>query len=274
MGLPMARNMARAGIDVRAWNRSAEKAASLADDGATVAGSPAEAADGATVLLTMLADADAVTETVKQALPALGAGTIWLQMSTIGEAGTDRCAELAAEHALTLLDAPVLGTKAPAEQGKLVVLCSGDESLRGRVDGIFDAIAARTMWVGEVGQGTRLKLVANGWVLTIVEGTAETVALAQGMGLDPALLFEAVQGGAMDLPYLHMKGQAILDGNFEPSFRLALAMKDAGLIEESARRRDLELPLFSLIKEQMAKAAPDHGDEDMIATYFASAPEG
>ena len=128
------------------------------------------------------------------------------------------------------------------------------------------------MWLGELGTGTRLKLVVNAWVLTVVEGGAETIALAEGLGLDPSLLFEAIDGGALDLPYLRLKGKAIAERNFEPSFRLTLAAKDARLIEESAQRRELDVPLFSTIRRRLAEGAKDHGDEDMSATYWTSAP--
>ena len=210
MGFPMARNLARSGISVRAWNRSRDKAEPLAKDGAQVCDSPAEAAEGASVILTMLADANAVLNVVTgergafSALPpATGSGTvdgvIWLQISTIGEAGTERCADLAGQHEIPFVDAPVLGTRQPAEQGKLVVLASGP-ALRARLNPIFDAIGQKTLWVGEAGAGTRLKLVTNNWVLTVTEGTAETIALAEGFGLDPRLFFEAVSGGPWICP--------------------------------------------------------------------------
>jgi 3-hydroxyisobutyrate dehydrogenase len=272
MGLGMARNIAKAGFRVRAWNRTTEKARSLKDDGAEVLDSPREAADGADVILTILADADAVSGAIDDAAQSAGSEAIWLQMSTIGEAGIERCAEVAEQHGLTLIDAPVLGTKQPAEEGKLVVLASGPEAARERVQPIFDAVGQKTIWVGEAGAGTRLKMVANSWVLTIAEGVAESVALAEGLGLDPNLLLDAVEGGALDLPYLRMKGKAIMERNFEPSFRLALAAKDARLIEEAARRRELDLPLFSTISRRMAEGAEAHGDEDFSATYWTSAP--
>jgi 3-hydroxyisobutyrate dehydrogenase len=185
MGLPMARNLARAGLDVRAWNRSSEKAQPLTEDGAVVASTPAEAVQGAAVIVTMLTDADAVLESIdgeQGALSAAGDSTIWVQMSTIGEAGTERCAELARQRGVGYVDAPVLGTKQPAEEGKLVVLASGPEDLRERVAPVFDAVGQRTLWVGEAGQGTRLKLVTNSWIVTVVEGVAETVVLAEGLG--------------------------------------------------------------------------------------------
>ena len=272
MGLPMARNLARAGIDVSAWNRTPEKAQPLTDDGVRVCQSPREAAENADVIITMLANGDAVLASIEDVLPAAGEDTIWLQMSTIGEEATDRCAQLASEHDVALIDAPVLGTKKPAEDGKLVVLASGPHELRPRLDPIFDAVAQKTIWVGEAGAGTRLKIATNSWVLTVTEGCAETIALAQGLDLDPSLLFEALDGGTLDLPYFRMKGTAILEGNFEPMFRLALAAKDAGLVEDSARRHDLNLPLFSTIKERMLEGAEEHGDKDMCATWFTSAP--
>jgi 3-hydroxyisobutyrate dehydrogenase len=126
--------------------------------------------------------------------------------------------------------------------------------------------------VGDAGTGTRLKLATNSWVLTVVEGTAEMIAFAQGLGVDPSLVLEALSGGALDLPYLQMKGKAIIEGNFEPSFALKLASKDAQLIDEAARERGLDLPLLSLLQLRLAKGAEQHGDEDMIATYLTSAP--
>jgi 3-hydroxyisobutyrate dehydrogenase len=193
-------------------------------------------------------------------------------MSTIGERGTERCAEIAGSHRLTLIDAPVLGTKQPAEEGKLVILASGPEEEREHVQPIFDAIGQKTMWVGELGAGTRLKMVVNSWVLTVVEGTAETIALAEGLGLDPELLLDAIEGGTLDLPYLRMKAKAIAARDFEPMFRLTLAAKDARLIEESAQRHDLDVPLFSTIRRRLAEGAKEHGEEDFSATYWTSAP--
>ncbi|HEY4826217.1 MAG TPA: NAD(P)-dependent oxidoreductase [Solirubrobacteraceae bacterium] len=273
MGLPMARNIARSGMKVRGWNRTIEKASSLEDDGVQVCETPRDAAAGANVILTMLADGDAVIDAVEHAIDKASDDVLWLQMSTIGEAATDRCAEVAQSHSLTLIDAPVLGTKQPAEDGKLVVLASGPADARARVQPIFDAVGQKTIWVGEAGAGTRLKMVANSWVLTVTEGTAETIALAEGLGLDPQLFLDAVEGGALDLPYLRMKGKAIIGRDFEASFRLRLAAKDARLIEESAQRHDIDVPLFSTIRRRLAEGAKEHGDKDFCATYLTSAPK-
>ncbi len=205
--------------------------------------------------------------------PADGDGVLWLQMSTIGEAGTERCADLAGRRDVVLIDAPVLGTRQPADEGKLVVLASGPATVRNRVQPVFDAVGQKTIWVGEAGAGTRLKLVANNWVLTVTEGTAETLALAQGFGLDPRLFLEAIGGGTLDLPYLQIKSKAILDQDYTPSFRLALAAKDAALVAESAERHHLDVPLTGLLRDRLAEGAREHGDKDMAATYLTSAPE-
>jgi 3-hydroxyisobutyrate dehydrogenase len=272
MGFAMARNILGAGIEVRAWNRSVEKAQPLAEDGARLVESPSEAARGAGVVLTMLADTDAVAETMQAALATVEPSALWLQMSTVGEEGTERCIELAGDHGIAFVDAPVLGTKAPAEQGKLVVLASGPPELRPRVQPIFDAVGQRTMWIDDAaGAATRMKLVVNSWVLTVTEGAAETIALAEGLGLDPSLLFEALDGGTLDLPYLRMKGQAMIERNFEPMFRLELAAKDARLVEDAAKQRDLDLPMLSAIARRMTEGVAQHGDKDMAATYLTSA---
>lgn len=273
MGFPIARNLAGAGFPVRAWNRSRERAEPLISDGVELAGTPAEACGVAEIVLTMLADADAVLETMSSAFEVEPVdGAVWLQMSTIGEEGTERCRALADEHGLAFVDAPVLGTKQPAEQRKLVIMASGAREFESRLAPIFDAIGQRTMWVGEAGSATRLKVAVNSWILSVVEGAAETLALAEGMGLDPGLVLEAVSGGSLDLPYLQTKGKAILQRDFEPSFRLALAAKDAGLVEESAERHGLDLPLARIIHQRLAQGAAEHGDADMAATYLTSAP--
>ena len=198
MGAPMARNLARAGHDVRAWNRSADKAAPLRDDGVDVRADPADAAAGADVVLTMLSDADAVLDVARRA--RLAEGQIWWQASTIGIDGIEQCAALAQETGATLVDAPVLGTRIPAEEGKLVILASGPDAALAACAPLFDAVGQRTMRIGPAGTATRLKLAVNTWVLAVTQGTAETIALAQALGLDPALVFDALEGGALTSP--------------------------------------------------------------------------
>jgi 3-hydroxyisobutyrate dehydrogenase len=282
MGFAMARNITRAGLSCRAWNRTPGKAAPLAGDGAYIAATPADAAARAGIVLTTLSDADAVVtamESPEGALPVMAESgqpdhPIWLQMSTIGEEeATDWCAGLAGRYGAGFVDAPVLGTREPAEQGQLVVLASGPEEARPRVQPVFDAIGHRTIHVGQAGAGTRLKLVANSWVLAVVEAAAETVALAEGLGVDQALFFQAIEKGPLDLPYLRTKAQAMADRDFTPAFRLGLAAKDAGLVADAAWQHGLELPLFDAIARRLGQGSAEHGDEDVSATFLTSAPE-
>jgi 3-hydroxyisobutyrate dehydrogenase len=271
MGSDLARNIARAGMGVRAWNRTRDKAEPLAGDGAVVAGSPTEAAEGADVVLTMLPDADAVLEAMESALPGTGKDAVWLQMSTLGEQGTEWCIQMAGGRGLAFVDAPVLGTRQPAQEGKLVVLASGPDELRERVQPVFDAVGQRTMWVGPAGSGSRLKLATNIWVLTITEGCAEAIAFTEGMGLDPALLIEAISGGPLDSPYFQLKSKAITERSFEPQFKLRLAAKDASLMEDAMRGHHLDLPLVSAIARQLVRGAEENPDKDMSASYLTSA---
>jgi 3-hydroxyisobutyrate dehydrogenase len=275
MGLGMATNIARAGMAVMAWNRTREKAEPLSEHGARVVDTPAQAGAAADVIVTMLTDGDAVLAAMQGedgALSQAREGGVWVQMSTIGESATERCMALAREHGVGFVDAPVLGTKQPAAEGKLVVLASGPEELRGRVQPVFDAVAQRTMWVGEAGAGSRLKLVTNAWIVAVVEGTAETIALAEGLGLDPALFLRAIEDGPLDSPYTRMKGKAMIERDFTSAFALKLATKDAMLAAESAREHDLDLPVLKAISERMQQAVPEHGDADVSATYLSSAP--
>jgi 3-hydroxyisobutyrate dehydrogenase len=135
---------------------------------------------------------------------------------------------------------------------------------------VFSAIGQRTIWVGAAGAGTRLKLVTDSWVLAVVEAGAETIALAEGLGLAPSLFFEAIEGGTLDLPYLRMKGKAMADRDFEPSFRLSLAAKDAGLVQQAAERQGMDLPLVRAIQARLSQGAQVHGEKDFSATYLTS----
>jgi len=261
MGAPMARNLAAAGHEVRVWNRTRSKAEAL---GLEVLDAPT--AEGADVLITMLSDGAAV-ESVMQGV-ALEAGQVWWQSSTVGVAATERLAGMAGDA--RFVDGPVLGTREPAEQGKLTVLASGPG--REKLGPVFEPVAAKVVDLGDgIGTGTRLKLVLNLWIVTLVEGVAETIALAEGLGLDPQLFLDIIDGAPMGSPYAKLKGKAMIERDFEPSFPLALAAKDAGLVDEAARAAGLDLPLPAAIRDQMAKAiAAGHGDEDLAATIWAA----
>lgn len=270
MGAPMARNLLAAGHAVKVWNRSAERAAPLADDGATVCATPAQAAAGATHLLTTLWDLDSVVGPAREALPELPAGAVWLQASTVGLDGSRVLAALAADHGVAFVDVPVIGTKAPAEKGTLVVLATGEPDVRGRVAPVLDAVGARTIWVdGELG-ASKLKLVVNAWVLALIEGIAESVALVERFGLDPQLFLDAIKGGPTDTLYAQLKGATMIARDFPPSFSLAGALKDAELVLDAAGAAGVDMVVTQAVRDQLSRTvAAGHGDEDMAAIVRA-----
>jgi 3-hydroxyisobutyrate dehydrogenase len=275
MGAPIARNLAAAGMAPRVWNRSRDKALPLAEAGAQVFDSPGEAATGADLVLTVLFDADSVAETMRQAAGGLKPGTVWLQLSTVGIAGAARLGELAAELDLRYVDCPVLGTKKPAEDGALVVLASGPDEVRPLCEPVFDVIGSRTLWLGPAGQGSRLKLVANAWVIAVTEGIAESLLLAEGLGLDPALFLAAVSGGAMDAPYVKLKGEMMLAGNWTPAFALGGASKDADLILQAAAEAGTEMAITEAAQRYLRRAEQaGHGDKDLAALYLGHQAAG
>ncbi len=274
MGAGMARNLLAAGLPTRVWNRSPDKAAPLADAGAVLVGTAADAVEGADVIVTMLRDGDTVAETIEASATGLRAGQIWAQTTTVGVEPAARLAELAAKHGLVLVDAPVMGTRAPAEQGQLYVFAAGPVSARAALEPVFDAIGRTTVWLGEdpaAAAASRLKMVANSWVLAITGATAEAVSLAQALGVDPQGFMDAIAGGPLDAGYLRMKAAAMLAGDWEPSFTVSNAAKDADLIVEAGRANGVRLDIAEAVGARLRRAeAQGHGEQDMAANYFAS----
>ena len=275
MGAPMARNIAGEGLNVRVWNRTTERARPLEAVGATVGEEPAHAVDGADVVVTMLSDAGPTLEVAEAVLADTAPDAIWAQMGTIGIEGTERCIELARGRGRTFVDAPVLGTLKPAEDGKLTVLASGPEDAVERCSPVFRAVGHKTLRLGEAGQGTRLKLSVNAWVLALTQGTAEAVALAKGFGLGIEQMVEALDGSPTDAPYFRMKSKLMEDDEYPVSFSLRLAAKDAALIADAAGAAGVDVPMIRTIAARLAEGVEaGHGEEDMAATYRLSAPSG
>lgn len=275
MGAGMVRSLRRAGIGVRMWNRDGSKAQALTDTGAEAFGSPAEAASGADVVVTMLLDADAVLDAVGRAAPA--PGTIWLQCSTVGLDGFERTAQTAHELGLVLVDCPVQGSRGPAEEGALVMLASGPEDARDRLAPVLDAVGRRTVWLGEVGAGSRLKLATNAWVLMLTAATAQSLALARGLGVDPQAFFAVLEGGPLDSPYARAKGGAMLAGEYPVAFSLAGAVKDARFIGAALRSAGVSDRLMAAVLESLETAAGRTADPsavDMAVLIEGLAPGG
>ena len=271
IGTAVARNLARKGFAVHAWNRSAEKANALAADGVTPFEDAADAMRGAQIVVTVLKDGPAVTEAMAAALPGMSKGVIWLQLSTVGAEAIDNLASFAAENSFSFYDAPVQGARQPAEQGKLVILASGPEDKRQIAQSVFDAIGQRTLWVSDTaGASSRLKLALNAYVFALTHGTAETLAIARALGVDPALVIKALTDGPLDSGYFQGKGAAMLRGDFATSFSVENGVKDARLVVEALKGTGLRADLAEagLVRFQRAAEA-GHGDKDIAASFLA-----
>jgi 3-hydroxyisobutyrate dehydrogenase len=205
---------------------------------------------------------------------ALGPNAVWLQSATVGPDGMARIADrlgitAAAAH---LLDAPVLGTREPAEQGRLVVLVSGEPRLVERVRPVLDAVGSKTVVAGErLGQASALKLTANAWLLSLTAAAAQSVALSQSFGLDPALFLQAIDGGPANAPMAQLKGRAMIAGEFAPSFALDGAVKDLGLVAGAAT--GVATDLLDGVRALFGRAAEaGHAGDDIAAVVAALRP--
>jgi len=274
MGAGVAGSLLREGHEVTVWNRTADKAAPLAERGATVATDPAAAVADAEVVLLTLFDTDAVLDVLETAAGDAPTDAVWVQASTIGVAGTETVVQLAGKYGITLVEAMMLGTKAPAEQGKLTMLAAGPADVLDRIDPVLDAIGAKTVRAGdEVGAGTALKLAANAWIASITAATGQSLAVARSLGLDPALFLEAIAGGASDSAYAHTKGKSMIAGEFPAQFALDGLRKDIGLITDAARTSGVSTVLLDALGRVYADAsAAGHGGDDIAAVGTAFDP--
>ena len=270
MGAGMARSLLRGGFDVTVWNRTVQRSEPLADDGATVALDPVAAVADADVVMAILFDAEATLDVMAVTLPMMKEGAVFVQCATVGLDGAEQTAEIAADRGVAFVDCPVLGTKAPAEQGKLVMLASGDPALQDRVQPAFDAVGTKTIWVGaEPGLGSRLKLVCNAWIGALAAAIGQSFALAAGLGLDQQLMLDALDGSAAGSPYLQAKGKAIIEASYAPQFSVDGVRKDTGLIRAAIEASGLSTALVDGVRAVFdAASEAGHGGDDMAAVYF------
>jgi 3-hydroxyisobutyrate dehydrogenase len=272
MGSAMARNLAAAGLRTAAWDRSPEATAPLAAAGARAAASAQDAIRGADVVITMLPTAAAVESVMFDggAADAFTRGAVWAQMGTIGVAETtaigDRLGRLRPD--VMFVDAPVSGSKGPAETAQLLILASGPAAAEPIVRPVFNAIGRKTLWLGAAGQGIRMKLVVNSYLSFLIEGVAEALELAQRLGLDAKALDEAIEGGPLDAPLADAKLHKIVRGDYAPEFPLEWALKDVDLAIEAADGD--RLPMLEALSRQWHTAVEaGHGREDISAARLA-----
>jgi 3-hydroxyisobutyrate dehydrogenase len=274
MGAAMARSAARGGLNTTGWDRSPERASSFASDKVRIAQSARDAVQDADIVVTMVSNADAVLSIMKErdVLPAMKPGAVWIQMSTIGVEGTERAWRLAAtQPEIGFLNAPVSGSKAAAEQGKLVILASGDQDRAGATaQPFFDAIAVQTHWLGGVGQGTRMKLLFNAWIAILMQGVAEVSILGDALGIDLGRLASLVSGGPLVPAWAVAKLQKIKEGRTaETEFPLRWAHKDVQLALAAAAEERARLPILNRIDATWAEAETSFGAADLSAVYLA-----
>jgi 3-hydroxyisobutyrate dehydrogenase len=272
MGSAMARNLVAAGLRTAVWDRSSEATAPLAQAGALVAASAEEAVRDARVVITMLPTPDVVKSVMfgGGVIEAFAEGAVWAQMGTIGvEATTEIAAKLGQVRPdVPFVDAPVSGSKGPAEAGTLLILASGPAAAEPIVRPVFSAIGRKTVWLGEVGQGSKLKLAVNAYMSTLIEGVAEALELADRLGIDPSKLAEAIEGGPLDAPIADAKLHKMEQDDYAPEFPLEWALKDVDLALEVAGGDTLPL-LEALSRQWHAAVEAGHGREDVSAARLA-----
>jgi 3-hydroxyisobutyrate dehydrogenase len=272
MGSAMARNLISAGLGTTVWDRSPAATAPLAEAGALVAASPAEAVRDAGMVITMLPTAEVVNEVMFAGgvVEALAEGAVWAQMGTIGVKETTGIASQLAQlrSDVMFVDAPVSGSKGPAEAGQLLILASGPPAAAAVADAVFSAIGRKTVWLGEAGQGSRMKLVVNAYMSILIEGVAEALELAAQLGVDDAKLAEAIEGGPLDAPIADAKLHKMVRGDFAPEFPLEWALKDVDLAIGLAGADGLPL-LAALSRQWRAAVDAGHGRDDVAAARLA-----
>ena len=273
MGSAMARNLVRAGFGVTIWNRSADKCRELAELGATVAATPRQVVEACPVTFTMLADpaaALAVCEGPDGVLAGISAGKGYVDMSTVDSATSVEIAAAVAGRGGRFLEAPVSGSRKPAEEGTLIILAAGDRSLHDEAMPALEKMGKKILHLGEVGNGARMKLVVNmvmGGMMTVF---CEGLALGAKAGLAQTDILEVMDAGAMANPMFRLKGGQIGQENFAPAFPLKHMQKDLRLAV--ALGDDLEQPLFSAATaNELFKRAKGLGlgDEDFSAVFKA-----
>jgi 3-hydroxyisobutyrate dehydrogenase len=237
-----------------------------------VAASPVEAVGDAGVLITMLPTAEVVNSVMFAGgvVEALVQGAVWAQMGTIGVTETTGIASQVAQlrSDVMFVDAPVSGSKGPAEAGQLLILASGPPAAAALADPVFSAIGRKTVWLGEAGQGSRMKLAVNAYMSVLIEGVAEALELAARLGIDDAKLAEAIEGGPLDAPIADAKLHKMERGDFAPEFPLEWALKDVDLAIGAAG--DDALPLLAALSRQWHAAVDaGYGRDDVSAARLA-----
>jgi 3-hydroxyisobutyrate dehydrogenase len=273
MGSAMAGRLLDQGVAVTAWDRTPDHLHDLESRGADSAKEPADVVAGASAVITMLPTADVILEMVEPLLDAWNPETIWLQISSVGADEADQLTRVAEAHNVTIVDAPVSGSTHPAEEGQLTILASGPDSARPTLEPIFAALASRVIWAGEAGMGSRLKLAANHYMITMVAALAESMHLCKAMGLSQELFIELLDGGPLGSIYGMQKLNEMRRHEYPAGFPVRLARKDLKLVREVEDGSRATMPLLDVVLERFAAAGQDLADQDLAAIYELDDPD-
>ena len=268
MGHAFAANLLKKGFAVSGWNRTRARGEDLVATGLQLSDSPAEAVRDADVVIAMLADGETTEQTLHQVEQALKQGATVAQMGTIGVEKTDALIGWFAQQRpdVLFIDAPVSGTKAPAENAQILVMASGDQTRAQAAETVFAAIGKGTQWLGEAGKASRMKLVVNSWLIGLMQSLAESTRLAESFGFSTDDLWQVLEGGPLAAPYAKVKLAMIASGDFTPQMHLVWALKDAKLALEA--KGEAQLPALENIADLWQQAVDaGYGEQDLASIY-------
>lgn len=269
MGRAMAANLVRAGYAVTVWNRTPARCQALVDLGAQAAATPREVVQTCDITIAMLADPAAARATCfgkDGVLAGIRSGCGYIDMSTVDDATAQFIAEAIAGKGARFLEAPVSGTKKPAEDGTLIILAAGDQTLYDEAAPLFDKLGKKRLYLGEVGQGARMKLVVNMIMGQMISALSEGLALGLKSQLDGAQILDVLDAGAMACPMFKGKGPMILKGDVTTSFPLKHMQKDLRLALALGEQLRQPLPGAAAVNETFKRAcAAGLGDADIAA---------
>jgi len=264
MGRGMAANLLKAGYDVAVYNRTRAKAEELAGLGAEVAGTPAQAARGRDVVITMLADPPAINEVVLGpggVIEGLEQGSILIDCSTVDPATSAALREAAQAKGARFLDSPVAGSKEAAAKGELILMVGGDEPTLNEVRPILEVMSNKIIHAGPSGSGTMVKLCFNLVGSHMMAALVEAFVLGTKAGLRPEVILEAVMSGALAARFYEWKGGCILDRDFSTNFSIRLMHKDLSLMMSAGYSLGTPLPVTAVVKE-LYSMAEGHGESE------------
>ena len=266
MGTPMAANLLGAGFDVVAWNRGPAPLAALVERGARPADGPAAVAREAEVLISILADDDAVAAVLDGedgAIAAAAPGSLVIDMSTVSPALARELAAAGAERGVAVLDAPVSGGDVGAREGTLSIMVGGEAADVERAGPVFDALGSRVTHCGPAGSGQAVKACNQVLVAVIFAGLSEALVLGSKLGVDPATLLDAVGGGIAGNRIMEVRRENFLRHDFAPGFKVDLHHKDLEIALAAAGEADVPLPLSAAVQQMFRQLrAAGHGGED------------